>query len=87
MRMETRTETRMSDRDRISEAEIPPSGGESFRGESLRYVIAGILSTITVIPAQTHPSEMLEISDLVIQTVRLMGIERGNLPMGGAGQP
>ena len=58
-----------------------PSEGEAVRSnhdESLRHVIAGILSTIPFTPSHSHPSEMLTISDLVIQNVRLMGQERGN---------
>ncbi len=46
--------------------------------ESLRYVIAGLLSTINFVPASSHPESMLEMSDLVIRTVRIMGQERGN---------
>ncbi len=51
----------------------------SGSNESLRYVIAGILSTINHTPSHSHPSEMLTISDLVIQTVRLMGQEPGGV--------
>ena len=54
--------------------------------ESLRHVIAGILSTITYVPSQTHPTEMLGISDLVIQAVRTMGQERASTPMPSEGE-
>ena len=43
--------------------------------QSLRYTVAGILSTIGFVPAQSHPAEMLTVSDLVIRTVRMMGAE------------
>lgn len=44
--------------------------------QSLRHVIAGILSTISFVPAQSHPAEMLTVSDLVIRTVRMMGSDQ-----------
>ena len=70
--MGMRTETKMSDRQSLSEGEAVRSNHD----EALRYVIAGILSTISFTPSHSHPSEMLTVSDLVIQTVRLMGQER-----------
>ena len=71
--MGMRTETKMSDRQHPSEGEAVRSNHD----EALRHIIAGILSTISFTPSHSHPSEMLTISDLVIQTVRLMGQERG----------
>ena len=53
----------------------PEQQGDSASEQSLRYVIAGILSTIPFIPAQAHPADMLTVSDLVIRTVRMMGAE------------
>ena len=44
--------------------------------QSLRYTVAGILSTIGFVPAQSHPAEMLTFSDLVIRTVRMMDNEQ-----------
>ena len=43
--------------------------------QSLRYTVAGILSTIPFVPAQSHPADLLTVSDLVIRTVRMMGSE------------
>ena len=54
-----------------------PQAVRSNHDEALRHVIAGMLSTISFTPAHSHPSEMLNISDLVIQAVKMMGQERG----------
>lgn len=55
----------------------------------LRYVVAGLLSTITFTPARSHPEDMLPMSDLVIHAVQEMMQERGNTPMRSpaAGEP
>ncbi len=63
----------MSDRDRPSEGEAVRSNHD----ESVRHVIAGILSTIGFTPSQTHPENMLPMSDLVIHAVQQMSQERG----------
>ncbi len=78
MQMRMRTETKMSDRQRPSEGEAVRSNHD----ESLRHVIAGILSTIGFTPSHSHPTEMLPVSDLVIQAVRLMGQEPGGVTVG-----
>lgn len=54
----------------------PEPHGDSASEQSLRYTIAGILSTIPFVPAESHPAEMLTVSDLVIRTVRKMGGEQ-----------
>ena len=38
--------------------------------EKLRHVVAGMLSTINFVPAQTHPEATLDTADLVILHVR-----------------
>ncbi len=55
---------------------MKPDKDLSPSGQALRYTIAGILSTIGFVPAQSHPSEMLTVSDLVIRTVNMMS-DRG----------
>ena len=57
-----------------------PSEGEAVRSnhdESVRHVIAGMLSTIGFVPSHTHPEDMLPMSDLVIHAVQQMSQERG----------
>ncbi len=39
----------------------------------LRYVVAGMLSTIDFIPSQTHPQEMVGLADKIIHHVNIAG--------------
>ncbi len=75
----------MSDRDRMAESPTPPVE-RSVHDEHVRYVVAGLLSTIDFVPSQSHPENMLSISDLVIRTVKVMGMERGSYPMTEQGE-
>ena len=47
------------------------SAGEDT--QSLRHIVAGMLSTIDYVPAQAHPEEMLNMADKVIHHVNLFG--------------
>ncbi len=44
----------------------------SEHDESLRRVVAGMLSTIEIVPAKTHPDHMLPMADTVIRHIRVM---------------
>ena len=47
-----------------------PSGMKAQEG-SLRFIVAGMLSTIDFRPSQEHPSSMLFLADQVIHHIRL----------------
>lgn len=53
-----------------------PQGVRSNHDESVRHVIAGMLSTIGFTPSQTHPDNMLPMSDLVIHAIQQMSQKR-----------
>lgn len=75
----------MSDRDRMADSPSPPVD-RSVHEEHVRYIVAGLLSTIDFVPSSSHPENMLGISDLVIHAVTVMGTERGNYPMTDQGE-
>ncbi len=50
------------------------------RDESLRYIVAGMLSTISFVPSQSHPAEMLSMADSVIHHIRLMSQQETKEP-------
>ena len=39
--------------------------------ESIRYIVAGMLSTIDYVPAQSHPEEMLGLADKIIHHINI----------------
>ena len=49
---------------------MTPEPERSPHDENLRHVVAGMLSTTTYIPSQTHPESMLELADTVIRHIR-----------------
>ena len=44
------------------------------RQEPLRYVVAGMLSTIDFVPSHSHPEIMLDLADKVIHHVMLSSV-------------
>ncbi len=58
------------------------SAGEN--AQNVRYIVAGMLSTIDFIPAQSHPEEMLSLADKIIHHIN---IASGIIPHGSPDGP